>query len=1121
MRHKFVEPPRLNHPTRNVVLFLFLMVLCSVSFFAQQNSKNNDYKPDRALKSNARVNPMTLAMELSIPIAGYQGRGGNSLPVSIDYSSKVWSVDFLFNWQTQAGDIKSDNRPMYGKTSSAGWTTSLGVPRIRYPHNLFRGPIGGGNGSEGGQPYNPDDCVTNCQGENYSVYYIKKLEVVMPDGSTHEFRKDDTPHLWGTNQGSGSADMAGTFLSVDGSRMRLEITQSQTTLFMPDGSRYLFAQGTAATVLIDRHGNRMSYDPTNKRWTDTMARVIEDPIPLTPDDIDQTQTTIGDKIVSFPGKDGNNISYTLSWRYLKDPNGGESGLTDTSQELAYLSDQGCQGNLNHWLSTTANPQPHLFKTGTLYFGDHFTRVCHPISFDGPNWWPGPKFNPKVMTAVTLPNGQKYEFKYNIYGEIEKVIYPTGAYERFLYGQVPVVLPSTSIVYDQANRGVIKRWLSEKGDGTDELLWEYQGWDVIAPDGSKTQQFFVTDSPYNSQPYGFGNPYLGRSYEDKVLSTSGQLLRRKLTDFETTGPQTSGHPAAFRDSRPIKEVSIIFEPGSSHALATMTETVYDSNPDPEYFAQLNPKQTKVHNYIVLDLTTAQTANIATISSLFSSSTVATTTELDYLYDANYKARNINGLVTETRVKDAGGIVKAKTQISYDVTEALLTDVSSTRWENPNTIYRGNVTRTRTWHNIDANLYIDTRAQYDQLGNLRNSWDGRNNLTQTSYSATYDYAYPTSMTTPVPDATGVNGSTTAFTTTTAYDYNTGLPISSTDANGQTTQMSYADPVTNVIDPLLRIRKVTAPNGHQTITEYGAGTSASTRWVKSKTQIDETNWKEGYTYFDGLGRTVRSQSVDDDGDVSALTCYDTMGRVSKASNPFRGYSTQSCSTANGSGDIFWTTNTYDAAGRAWKVTSPDDAVVETLYGLSTTGEIGTVVTVKDQASKERRSITNALGQLKRVDEPSGTLGLGAVTAPYQPTAYAYDLLNNLTTVTQVGDTAAECGGASSCSQTRTFTYDALSRLKSAANPESGTINYTYDNNGNLATKVDARSITTTYTYDKLNRVTLRAYTNEPSGSDTPDVSYFYDNLTNAKGKLIKATNGTGADRSTTEYTAFDILG
>ena len=150
--------------------------------------------------------------------------------------------------------------------------------------------------------------------------------------------------------------------------------------------------------------------------------------------------------------------------------------------------------------------------------------------------------------------------------------------------------------------------------------------------------------------------------------------------------------------------------------------------------------------------------------------------------------------------------------------------------------------------------------------------------------------------------------------AYDYNTGLPISTTDANGQITTMQY-------VDPLLRPTKVTAPNGHQTISEYGAGTSAETRFVKSRSQIDASTWNESFSYFDGLGRPVRSQSVDDDGDVFVLSCYDNMGRVSKVTNPFRGYSNQTCATTTG---LEWTTNTYDTAGRPFTVTTPDGAVV-----------------------------------------------------------------------------------------------------------------------------------------------------------------------------------------------------
>lgn len=44
-------------------------------------------------------------------------------------------------------------------------------------------------------------------------------------------------------------------------------------------------------------------------------------------------------------------------------------------------------------------------------------------------------------------------------------------------------------YDQANRGVIDRWVSPKGDGSDEIPWQYAvGLGIVyAPDGTRTEQ----------------------------------------------------------------------------------------------------------------------------------------------------------------------------------------------------------------------------------------------------------------------------------------------------------------------------------------------------------------------------------------------------------------------------------------------------------------------------------------------------------------------------------------------------------------------------------------------------------------------------------------------------------
>ncbi|MEQ1607088.1 MAG: RHS repeat-associated core domain-containing protein [Pyrinomonadaceae bacterium] len=743
----------------------------------------------------------------------------------------------------------------------------------------------------------------------------------------------------------------------------------------------------------------------------------------------------------------------------------------------------------------------------------------------------------------MPNNQSYQFKYNYYGEITKITYPTGAYERFVYGTIDPV-QNASPAYNQANRGVTNRFVSAKGDGSDEVAWTYtagrSGGQYIvtttAPDSSYTQQYIAhEDDPMVWRPYGFGNETTGRSSEDRVYdsSPSHNLISRKLTDYVITGPLAGGWGGATRDMRPTKEVSIIFEPGNVNALATMTETVYDTtdpvgSSDPAYFSSLNPKQQKSYHYVSVNASTAASSNIGSAVTWFSGATPATLTDMTYLYDVNYKSRNINGLVTQTQILDPANpsVVKARTQIFYDDINGVLplVELTSTRWEDPNTYKLGLVTKTKTWTDISTNQFIETNAQYDRMGNLRYAWDARGNLTQTVYSSAYDYAYPTSVITPVPDPSGLNGSATSFTTSTAYDFPTGLPTSTVDANNQTTTISYVDPVTLVPDPLMRVRKVTAPNGHQTITEYGAGTSESTRFVKSRSQIDASTWKEGYAFFDGLGRAVKSQSVDPQGDVYSLTCYDNMGRPSQASNPFRNIPNPTCSSS-----LEWTTNTYDAAGRLWKVTTPDSAVVETLYGLSTSGsEIGSVVTVKDQALKERRSVSNALGQLKRVDEPT-TAGLGSISAPNQATSYAYDNLSNLTTVIQ---------GI----QTRNFHYDAMSRLTSADNPESGTVAYVYDNGGNLVVRSDARGASTHYAYDALNRLSRRWYNGSesvgatthnspgfPLGSGvgtTYEAKYFYDTGTNGKGQLASSKTGytylsAWREMTVNEYMDRDIMG
>lgn len=754
-------------------------------------------------------NPSTLAMELSIPIGGYAGRAGNGLPVSFDYSSKVWQIKAQQSWEGQNG-VVTDTRPRYAERSVGGWTSSLGSPRIDYQSDIYDGAAGSGSVHA--------DVVTIYPTSQppTPLYSVKRLHVVMPDGSTHELRQNDTVNFCGDTSTGCMTDLTGTYLSVDGSKMRLEYSDATSTLYMPDGGRYFFVGGgEVAYTFIDHNGNRMNYDEPNRRWTDTLGRIINDPLAIP---LDGTQNqTVGDATSSFPGIGGGaTMNVVFSWRYLKDPNGGESGLDNATQSLSYTSNKACSGN-----SSTAR-SPYLFGNPD----STVTRVCAQSAV----------FNPIVLTKITLPNGQSYQLKYNLYGEIEKIIYPTGAYERFLYSYVAPVQPSSDGSYDQANRGVTDRWVSPSGDGTDEIHWSYQAvsqyqqpYKVVttAPDGIKTEQYLLGDSLGGTSPYGFGDVKTGRSYEDRVLSSTGALLRRHLTGYEWTGAQSGGYAGATRDLRPNKEVNITFEPGSSYALAQMSETVYDTAgiSDPSYFSSLNPKQTKTYHYAVLDLTTAQSSTIDQITAYFGNSNLANTSEIDYLYDANYKARNLVSLPVAARIKDAAGSVKAQSGIAYDEgSYPVIYAGAASQWQDPQTGYRGNVTTTTSWTNVAGNQYVQTHAQYDNFGNLRNIWDGRGNVTTTDYSLAYAFAYPTSVTTPAADPSGGSGSSTGLTSSIVYDFTTGLPTGSTDANGQTSSIEYND-------PLLRPTKTIAPNGQQTITEVRCGNERGNQIYQSQ--------------------------------------------------------------------------------------------------------------------------------------------------------------------------------------------------------------------------------------------------------------------------------------------------
>ena len=249
----------------------------------------------------------------------------------------------------------------------------------------------------------------------------------------------------------------------------------------------------------------------------------------------------------------------------------------------------------------------------------------------------------------------------------------------------------------------------------------------------------------------------------------------------------------------------------------------------------------------------------------------------------------------------------------------------------------------------------------------------------------------------------------------------------------------------------------------------------------------WKVTTATGDGLGHVVQNAlNSDPDGvDYTDIT-YDGLSRTYTQSNPHR----SSASTTDGI-----TSFTYDALGRTTKVTEPDGSTVTTSYS-------GNLTTVTDEINNQRTSQSDGLGRtIQVIEDPGSTPHLS-----YE-TDYAYDALNDLLSVNQKGGTTN-----SSQWRTRSFTYDSLSRLLCAANPEihlvacpssapfpAGAVAYTYDANGNLLTRTapspnqpqtGLATVTRSYAYDALNRVAGKAYNDTYSANPAnPPVVFGYD--------------------------------
>ena len=982
-------------------------------------------------------------------------------------------------------------------------------------------------------------------------YYSREKNFTTIDGSSMSFISDeeilDGNGGWSAQSPtSQSADFfpSGYVLSKDGSKTRIE-----------DG---------LIKWVQDVNGNRTSYSYTPP------------PNPSTPRRVSQITDSLGRSIL---------FSYDINDSELA-PDGMPYGLRD---EITYPGIGGSElktiitkADLTNTLRSDFVPQTYS-QLWSMHSSGNYNTI----------------FNKPVVSAVWNSDGKVVKFKYDSFGNLSRVIYPNGGATEYDYdfgfGQ------NYSSV-SKRRRVVEKRLYRESSDPT-SLINKTTFSDIYSGSTqpvttqpvqvdqrdssnnllSRQKHYFIGD-PLNfaqsnqfARIHGLEQDLAGKETKTEIINPVSQQVYRRIEyswQFRVPGSRPyytiyQGVPYAYErlhDEVPsvdpiLVEIKTTLEPNVGGGLVTKTTSISPFSGAIGFDAYNNQTDIWEFDYGVGDAPAIPARHRQT-----DYLTVNPVNNVNYSTPANGQ----NYVMADLHIRslpiasklfsiDPGNGVEtllSQSETKFDEPAyPIISESAAPGWHDPLHGNRGNPTTSRTWYQ-DENRWISTHAQFDQFGNLRKAWDASDDpsrFTETQYSSAYAFGFPTKVIAPAPDPTNTTGTNQTSTAETTYDFTTGLPLTVKDDFGQITRTEY--------DAQLRPIRVFADNftAPESQTIYGVPNTSGQlppdqRFVKVRKQIDANNWDEAITWFDGLGRTIQTTAKDSQGDVKVDTHYDQFGRVERVTNPYRQGET-----------VLWAKTRYDAMGRAVETYAPATLADVTANNLTSIGVtsfdisnvnnasgnfIGTVVTTTDASGRKGRSITNALGQLLRVDEPTGISGsaeadLGPLDQPIQPTLYKYDVKGNMVEVTQ---------GV----QKRWFKYDSLGRLIRVRQPEqevnaslhladafntSGgwTAGFAYDLMGNVVRATDANGVNIINDYDRANRVIRRCYTKPEistsavscvgvAGPDisttTPAVLFFYDGKglaqqqsphNYAKGKLTKVTSTV----SETQYQLFDNLG
>jgi YD repeat-containing protein len=905
--------------TRWLTLTLVLLPVFSlpVSVCAQSFHDPNRKIAAPGTVSHVDMDSVSMAngnLSLKIPLLSLPGRGLDT-DISLTFNSKLWKTDVYWEFYNGAWHAQI-------QTNLEADVENLGpfVPFLGWRLGIARM----GNFATGW-----NDCTDYVQEIGVCGAGYVHRTWTQNDGTRTNLSGETVYTFYGPNPGQWSPNVLNNRFpgwSYDGSYIRGDMPYQ---VLGPHSSFVRYKDGVTATFDLLTPGAGGQYTAT-------------------------LRDTNGNRITCTKTSCVDTLNRTINFNYS----------SDLLQSLTYLDSNGDLQTITF---------SYEMRTVTYPWGNYSPQAWYePVGYAGSYYIP-------LLTQVTLPNGHKFQIFYvpngdgTTTGEVERIVFPTGGYIRYGYGWT-IGTSQMNEVLDGQRRAVALRAVSSDGTPQGERVWfyaigtarEYLGLQSI-------EQNHLFDPSGGVQTFhnvmGLGMPILVESKD-----SAGNVLRSKI--------QTIGFDAGtYYNAREHLEGPGYIQtykvaPSNPRTLSTvsvLSDTDQRAREELAYDSYGNVTERKEFNW-----------------GNGSWGPLARRTVTSYLHNANtlYRDRTIHILnrITLQQVYDSAGNTCggapqpcAQTANDYDVYTysdmGPMQPTGAVGHDNTNYlssfIYRGNVTATKRWRNTEG-VWLESRYQYDDAGSILKSRDPLSHHTTFGYSDNWANSF---CAPPGPAKAYLTSVTNALGHVTTYSYNscTGTLASVNDPNSQVTTTNY--------DFMNRPDVTTFPDGGRTDLDYDDDNRIVT--AQKKRSSSPLTFVVNRSHFDGLGRLWRTESCEDGTvgcaqSINTYTEFDSLGRVSRVTNPTRCQSSVFPEACPAESTFGVTKTKYDALGRPTRVIPPDgneatDAnVIKTAYS-------GNSTTVTDQAGKQRRSFSDALGRLIQVDEPSATSatsGTGAAT-------------------------------------------------------------------------------------------------------------------------------------------------